>query len=76
MLSGTSGNSPYKGRSPPRAIVEDRTTMLNILFDESSHLQTRERVAKAIAHQFNGSSQIPMDVRDDRTQTLELLFNL
>ena len=69
-------NSPYKGRSPPRALVEDRTTMLNILFDESSHLQTRERVAKAIAHQFNGSSQIPMDVRDDRTQTLELLFNL
>jgi hypothetical protein len=69
-------NSPFKGTNPPKALIDDRTTMLNILFDDSSHLQTRERVAKAIAHPFNGRSQIPLDVKDDRTATLELLFNL
>ena len=50
--------------------------MLNILFDDSGDLQTRERVAKAIATPFNGKLDIPHDVKDDRTRTLELLFNL
>eukprot|EP00944_MAST-04C_sp_MAST-4C-sp1_P012788 g12788.t1 len=69
-------NSPFKGGKPPKALVEDRNTMLNILFDDSGDLQTRERVAKAIAIPFNGKLDIPHDVKDDRTRTLELLFNL
>ena len=69
-------HSPFKGGKPPKALVEDRNTMLNILFDDSGKLETRERVAKAIATPFNGKPDIPHDVKDDRTRTLELLFNL
>ena len=69
-------SSPFKGRKPPKALVEDRNTMLNILFDDSGNLETRERVAKVIATPFNGKLDIPHDVKDDRTRTLELLFNL
>ena len=69
-------SSPFKGRKPPKALVDDRNTMLNILFDDSGKLETRERVAKAIATPFNGKPDIPHDVKDDRTRTLELLFNL